>query len=385
MRRVLAPRRADARDGVRARPTTRPAPALAFGPPADGMAVVDPALPEEAVAFEEDWLLEALRAAGLDLVALHPGLWTGRAGRPELPGRGGRACVTSTSATSASRSSSAATCSTTSSSTRGRSRRWTRCSPELGDCRAREDPADAHPPRPRGRGGRAGAALAGRRGVGARARGAPHARPVAADGLGGADLRRRHGPPVGRHAPRARGPAARALRAASGSARGAWSTRPGHASHHVSYLHEPTGTALVGDVAGLPDRRRPDPPADPAARRRPRGVARVAAHRRGVVARAPRDHPLRDVGRRRRAPRDDARGARPLGRDLASAWTTTAYAAAIEEEMRTKTSDPAVAEAFLRRDAAEDAVGGVGAVLGVEGEGGGLTARVGPTFHRTLR
>jgi glyoxylase-like metal-dependent hydrolase (beta-lactamase superfamily II) len=25
---------------------------------------------------------------------------------------------------------------------------------------------------------------------------------------------------------------------------------PGHASHHVSYLHEPTGTALVGDVAG---------------------------------------------------------------------------------------------------------------------------------------
>jgi SAM-dependent methyltransferase len=56
-----------------------PAPALAFGPPVDGMAVVDPDLPEEAVAYEEEWLLEALRAAGLDLVALHPGLWTGRA------------------------------------------------------------------------------------------------------------------------------------------------------------------------------------------------------------------------------------------------------------------------------------------------------------------
>jgi SAM-dependent methyltransferase len=55
-----------------------PAPALAFGPPADGMAVVDPNLPEEAVAYEEDWLLEALRAAGLDLVELHPGLWRGR-------------------------------------------------------------------------------------------------------------------------------------------------------------------------------------------------------------------------------------------------------------------------------------------------------------------
>src|ERR671916_348981 len=25
---------------------------------------------------------------------------------------------------------------------------------------------------------------------------------------------------------------------------------PGHASHHVAYLHEPTGTALAGDVAG---------------------------------------------------------------------------------------------------------------------------------------
>ena len=36
------------------------------------------AKPEEAVGFEEEWLLEALRAAGLDLVALHPGSWTGR-------------------------------------------------------------------------------------------------------------------------------------------------------------------------------------------------------------------------------------------------------------------------------------------------------------------
>src|SRR5439155_12023460 len=26
---------------------------------------------------------------------------------------------------------------------------------------------------------------------------------------------------------------------------------PGHASHHVSFLHEPSGTALVGDVAGV--------------------------------------------------------------------------------------------------------------------------------------
>jgi SAM-dependent methyltransferase len=56
-----------------------PDPALSFGPPRDGMAVVDPAWPEDAVAYEDEWLLEALRAAGLDLVALHPGSWTGRA------------------------------------------------------------------------------------------------------------------------------------------------------------------------------------------------------------------------------------------------------------------------------------------------------------------
>jgi SAM-dependent methyltransferase len=57
-----------------------PAPALSFGAPAGGMAVVDPAVPEEAVAFDEEWLLEALRAAGLDLMDLHTGQWTGRDG-----------------------------------------------------------------------------------------------------------------------------------------------------------------------------------------------------------------------------------------------------------------------------------------------------------------
>jgi SAM-dependent methyltransferase len=61
-----------------------PDPSLSFGPARDGMAVVDPALPEEAVAYEEEWLLEALRAAGLDLVALHPGSWTGRSDGPSF-------------------------------------------------------------------------------------------------------------------------------------------------------------------------------------------------------------------------------------------------------------------------------------------------------------
>ncbi len=43
------------------------------------------------------------------------------------------------------------------------------------------------------------------------------------------------------------------LRVLSGGERiGDWSVAytPGHASHHVSYLHEPTGTAFTGDVAG---------------------------------------------------------------------------------------------------------------------------------------
>jgi glyoxylase-like metal-dependent hydrolase (beta-lactamase superfamily II) len=44
------------------------------------------------------------------------------------------------------------------------------------------------------------------------------------------------------------------LRILSGGERiGPWRVEytPGHAWHHVSYLHEPTGTALVGDVAGV--------------------------------------------------------------------------------------------------------------------------------------
>jgi glyoxylase-like metal-dependent hydrolase (beta-lactamase superfamily II) len=40
---------------------------------------------------------------------------------------------------------------------------------------------------------------------------------------------------------------------AGGESIGPWRVEytPGHASHHVSYLHEPTGTAFVGDVGGV--------------------------------------------------------------------------------------------------------------------------------------
>ena len=42
---------------------------------------------------------------------------------------------------------------------------------------------------------------------------------------------------------------------------------PGHALHHVSYLHTPTGTAFVGDTAGIRISKRnylfpPTPPPD---------------------------------------------------------------------------------------------------------------------------
>ena len=52
---------------------------------------------------------------------------------------------------------------------------------------------------------------------------------------------------------------------------------PGHASHHVCYLHEPSGTAFVGDVAGV---------RIPPAELRDRADAAARHRRRGVGARA---------------------------------------------------------------------------------------------------
>lgn len=46
-----------------------------FGP----VAVADPAVPEAAVAYDEEWLCERLAAVGLTLGAIHPGTWAGRA------------------------------------------------------------------------------------------------------------------------------------------------------------------------------------------------------------------------------------------------------------------------------------------------------------------
>lgn len=51
---------------------------LAFLDVDERVAILDEALPEEAVAYDDEWVLEALRAGGLDLAAIHPGSWSGR-------------------------------------------------------------------------------------------------------------------------------------------------------------------------------------------------------------------------------------------------------------------------------------------------------------------
>ena len=97
--------------------------------------------------------------------------------------------------------------------------------------------------------------LPGGRAPRARARRPAHDRPVAADGQRDPALRRRHGAAVGGDAPGRRPPRAAAERR---RARRRWPagrsrspTRPGHASHHVSYFDRSSGIAFVGDVAGI--------------------------------------------------------------------------------------------------------------------------------------
>lgn len=51
---------------------------LAFLDAGERVAILDEALPEEAVAYDAEWVLEALRHNGLDLTAVHPGSWSGR-------------------------------------------------------------------------------------------------------------------------------------------------------------------------------------------------------------------------------------------------------------------------------------------------------------------
>ena len=126
----------------------------------------------------------------------------------------------------------------------------------LGGEAPRARPAHPHPLRPRRR-ERARSCAAGPtcRSTSTSAARAHMVAPGAARGQRRAAVRRRGGAAaaVGRGRAGAGGATCTVLtrRRDACSATSASSTRPGHASHHVSYLHEPTGTAFVGDVAGV--------------------------------------------------------------------------------------------------------------------------------------
>jgi SAM-dependent methyltransferase len=51
---------------------------LAFLDVHERVAILDEELPEEAVAYDDEWVFEALRSNGLELSAQHPGSWSGR-------------------------------------------------------------------------------------------------------------------------------------------------------------------------------------------------------------------------------------------------------------------------------------------------------------------
>jgi glyoxylase-like metal-dependent hydrolase (beta-lactamase superfamily II) len=140
------------------------------------------------------------------------------------------------------------------------------------------------------------------------------------------------------------------LRVLSGGERiGPWRVEytPGHAWHHVSYLHEPTGTALVGDVACIRIGDGPVLPPTP-----PPDIDLEAWHAslRTVAAWRPERLAITHFGTW-----DDVVAHIEATHETLDRWAETSrrtdadsYAAAIEAEMRTRTSDPAFAEAFAR-------------------------------------
>jgi len=121
---------------------------------------------------------------------------------------------------------------------------------------------------------------------------------------------------------------------------------PGHASHHVSFLHEPTGTAMVGDVAGCRIADGPILPPTP-----PPDVDREAWHDsvRLLEDWAPERIAITHFGTWENVAEHLATMHEEIDRwaELSRRTDDAAYAAAIEEEMRTRTSDPADAEAFI--------------------------------------
>jgi glyoxylase-like metal-dependent hydrolase (beta-lactamase superfamily II) len=122
---------------------------------------------------------------------------------------------------------------------------------------------------------------------------------------------------------------------------------PGHASHHVSFLHEPTGTAMVGDTAGCRIADGPILPPTP-----PPDIDPEAWHAslRTVAGWAPDRIAITHFGTWSDVDAHLAAMHEAIDRwgEVSRRTDEHTYAAAVEEEMRTKTSDPSVAEAFTR-------------------------------------
>jgi len=133
----------------------------------------------------------------------------------------------------------------------------------------------------------------------------------------------------------------------SDEAIGHWRVRytPGHASHHVCYLHEPTGVAFVGDVAGARIGTGPvvvtTPPPDVDLEAWAASLDAVGAWRPQAIARTHfgiRPDPEAELTAMREAL---ARWA-PLGRDL----TEEDFVARMREEVAAQGVDPPTAAAY---------------------------------------
>jgi glyoxylase-like metal-dependent hydrolase (beta-lactamase superfamily II) len=140
------------------------------------------------------------------------------------------------------------------------------------------------------------------------------------------------------------------LRVLSGGERiGPWRVEytPGHAWHHVSYLHEPTGIALIGDVGGVRIGDGPILPPTP-----PPDVDLEAWHAslRTVADWAPERLAITHYGTWDDVGEHIAQMHEALDRwgELSRRVDDDAYAAAMEEEMRSRTTDPTAVEAYPR-------------------------------------
>ena len=123
---------------------------------------------------------------------------------------------------------------------------------------------------------------------------------------------------------------------------------PGHASHHVSYLHEATGTAFVGDVGGVRIDGGPIVPPTPPPGHRPRGLARVAGPRRRLEPATPGRHPLRRLRRRAGPARGRARGRSRAGATSRAETDTEGYGERFAAYVREHSPDERLAASYLQ-------------------------------------